>query len=201
MYSQIVNIIKKIIGKGPHALHEPYFFGNEWKYVKKTIDDNYVSSIGSFVNKFENQIPKDKKFIILNNSFREFVKIVKSKSNKILLIADNPRLLETEFCLRSNLIDYRKIKFNSDFCAISKESYLYQNNMITKIYEENLNLLNLSYVSPNQIYKLFCEEYCSIKKNEKFLYVIRDHLNDNSSKILMEYILNNFKINYEYNKL
>jgi aminotransferase in exopolysaccharide biosynthesis len=58
MYSQIVNIIKKIIGKGPHALHEPYFFGNEWKYVKKTIDDNYVSSIGSFVSKFENQIKK-----------------------------------------------------------------------------------------------------------------------------------------------
>jgi aminotransferase in exopolysaccharide biosynthesis len=58
MHSQIVNIIKKIIGKGPHALHEPYFCGNEWKYVKKTIDDNYVSSIGSFVNKFENQIKK-----------------------------------------------------------------------------------------------------------------------------------------------
>jgi len=166
----------------------------------KTLEHFYNLDL-YYDNKFENQIPKDKKFIILNNSFREFVKIVKSKSNKILLIADNPRLLETEFCLRSNLIDYRKIKFNGDFCAISKESYLYQNNMITKIYEENLNLLNLSYVSPNQIYKLFCEEYCSIKKNEKFLYVIRDHLNDNSSKILMEYILNNFKINYEYNKL
>ena len=58
MYSQIVNIVKKILGKGYHSLHEPYFCGNEWKYVKKTLDENYVSSIGSFVNKFENQIKK-----------------------------------------------------------------------------------------------------------------------------------------------
>ena len=58
MYSQIVNIVKKILGKGHHSLHEPYFCGNEWKYVKKTLDDNYVSSIGSFVNKFEDQIKK-----------------------------------------------------------------------------------------------------------------------------------------------
>ena len=58
MYSQIVNIVKKILGKGNHSLHEPYFCGNEWKYVKKTLDENYVSSIGSFVNKFENQIKK-----------------------------------------------------------------------------------------------------------------------------------------------
>ena len=58
MDTQIVNIIKKILGKGDHSLHEPYFCGNEWKYVKKTLDDNYVSSIGSFVNKFEEQIKK-----------------------------------------------------------------------------------------------------------------------------------------------
>ena len=56
MHTQIVNIVKKILGKGRHSLHEPYFCGNEWNYVKKTLDENYVSSIGSFVNKFEDQI-------------------------------------------------------------------------------------------------------------------------------------------------
>ena len=56
MHYRIVNIIKKILGNGQHSLHEPYFFGNEWSYVKKTLDENYVSSIGSFVNKFEDQI-------------------------------------------------------------------------------------------------------------------------------------------------
>lgn len=58
MYSLIINIIKKILGGGRHFLHEPHFCGNEWKYVKKTLDDNYVSSIGSFVDKFEDQIKK-----------------------------------------------------------------------------------------------------------------------------------------------
>ena len=58
MYIQIINTVKKILGKGRHSLHEPYFCGNEWKYVKKTLDENYVSSIGSFVNKFEDQIKK-----------------------------------------------------------------------------------------------------------------------------------------------
>ena len=58
MHIQIVNIVKKILGKGRHSLHEPYFCGNEWNYVKKTLDENYVSSIGSFVNKFEDQIKK-----------------------------------------------------------------------------------------------------------------------------------------------
>lgn len=58
MHIQIINIVKKILGKGRHSLHEPYFCGNEWNYVKKTLDENYVSSIGSFVNKFEDQIKK-----------------------------------------------------------------------------------------------------------------------------------------------
>jgi perosamine synthetase len=58
MYFQIVNTIKKILGKGPHFLHEPYFCGKEWRYVKETLDKNCVSSIGSFVNKFEDQIKK-----------------------------------------------------------------------------------------------------------------------------------------------
>jgi perosamine synthetase len=56
VHSQIVKILNKILGKGRQSLHEPYFCGNEWKYVKRTIDENYVSSIGSFVNKFEDQI-------------------------------------------------------------------------------------------------------------------------------------------------
>ena len=32
--------------------------GNEWKYVKKTLDDNFVSTAGPFVEKFENKLKK-----------------------------------------------------------------------------------------------------------------------------------------------
>lgn len=40
---------KKII-----HLHEPVFIGNEKKYLNECIDSSYVSSVGPFVNKFEN---------------------------------------------------------------------------------------------------------------------------------------------------
>ena len=43
---QIIKKIKKVLGKGVHFLHEPSLRGNEWKYVKKTLDDNFVSTAG-----------------------------------------------------------------------------------------------------------------------------------------------------------
>jgi perosamine synthetase len=35
------------------ALHEPSFGGREWEYVKECIDTGWVSSVGSFVDRFE----------------------------------------------------------------------------------------------------------------------------------------------------
>ena len=35
-------------------LHEPVFFGNEKKYVNSAIESTFVSSIGEYVLKFEN---------------------------------------------------------------------------------------------------------------------------------------------------
>lgn len=39
-------------------LHAPLFKGNEKKYVAETIDSTFVSSVGAFVNKFEEDIAK-----------------------------------------------------------------------------------------------------------------------------------------------
>ena len=39
-------------------LHEPVFLGNEKKYLLETINSTFVSSIGPFVNKFEDLISK-----------------------------------------------------------------------------------------------------------------------------------------------
>ena len=52
----IVKSIKKVIGKGPHQLHEPLFSGKEINYLKSTISKNSVSSTGEYVNKFEKKI-------------------------------------------------------------------------------------------------------------------------------------------------
>jgi aminotransferase in exopolysaccharide biosynthesis len=56
--NDIIKSIIKVVGKKKHHLHEPLFCGNEIKYLKKTIITNFVSSVGPFVKKFEDQITK-----------------------------------------------------------------------------------------------------------------------------------------------
>ena len=43
---------------GDIALHEPWFRGNEWAYVKECIDTGWVSSVGSFVDRFEDELAR-----------------------------------------------------------------------------------------------------------------------------------------------
>lgn len=38
------------------ALHEPSFAGREWEYVKECLDTGWVSSVGKFVDRFEQQL-------------------------------------------------------------------------------------------------------------------------------------------------
>jgi perosamine synthetase len=38
------------------ALHEPQLQGQEWNYVKDCLDSGWISSIGSYVNRFENEL-------------------------------------------------------------------------------------------------------------------------------------------------
>ncbi len=54
----IVTTIKSVL---PHsdktiALHEPCFAGNEWSYVKECLDTGWVSSVGKFVDSFEEKL-------------------------------------------------------------------------------------------------------------------------------------------------
>lgn len=57
MYKAITDFIRKQFGTSDFIpLHSPLFIGNEKKYVLETIDSTYVSSVGKFVDKFENMI-------------------------------------------------------------------------------------------------------------------------------------------------
>jgi perosamine synthetase len=38
------------------ALHEPHFAGNEWAYVKDCLDTGWVSSVGKYVDRFEEHL-------------------------------------------------------------------------------------------------------------------------------------------------
>ena len=55
---EIVKILKHVLNGEKAPLHEPSFIGNEWDYVKQTIDSTFVSSVGNFVNKFEEDLTK-----------------------------------------------------------------------------------------------------------------------------------------------
>lgn len=54
----IIDALRSVLpadGK-PISLHEPCFSGNEWTYVKECIDTGWVSSVGKFVDRFENDL-------------------------------------------------------------------------------------------------------------------------------------------------
>jgi perosamine synthetase len=53
---QVVDALRRTVGAGPVALHEPRFAGNEWAYLKECLDTTYVSSVGKFVDRFEAQL-------------------------------------------------------------------------------------------------------------------------------------------------
>ena len=53
---QVVNAIRDAVGPGPSVLHEPTFRGNEWAYLKECLDSTFVSSVGQFVDRFEDEL-------------------------------------------------------------------------------------------------------------------------------------------------
>ena len=48
--------ISRVVGAGPVSLHEPRFRGNEWVYLKECLDSTFVSSVGKFVDRFEDEL-------------------------------------------------------------------------------------------------------------------------------------------------
>ena len=54
MYSDVVNFVHELYGtEGMVPLHVPTFRGNEKKYLNECIDSTFVSSVGKFVDRFE----------------------------------------------------------------------------------------------------------------------------------------------------
>lgn len=55
MYNDTISFIRKAFNTPENfiPLHAPYFGGNEKKYLLDTIDSTFVSSVGAYVNRFE----------------------------------------------------------------------------------------------------------------------------------------------------
>lgn len=56
MFNELFVFIRSMYGNDFVPLHEPRFIGNEKKYVNECIDSTFVSSVGKFVDKFEQMI-------------------------------------------------------------------------------------------------------------------------------------------------
>lgn len=54
----VVATVRGLLGtpQTPISLHEPEFNGREWDYVKECLDTGWVSSVGSYVDRFERDI-------------------------------------------------------------------------------------------------------------------------------------------------
>lgn len=53
---KIIATIKFVLGEAEHALHEPRFLGNEQSYLQDCIASTYVSSVGKYVDRFEQEL-------------------------------------------------------------------------------------------------------------------------------------------------
>ncbi len=59
MFEKIVSFIKSLYpAENPVPLHAPRFSGNEKKYLSDCIDTTYVSYVGQYVSRFEDEIRK-----------------------------------------------------------------------------------------------------------------------------------------------
>ena len=55
---QFISALEEALGRPSQmiGLHEPEFSGNEWEYVKTCLDTGWVSSVGKYVDDFENRL-------------------------------------------------------------------------------------------------------------------------------------------------
>ena len=57
VFSDFVQFVRNLYGRdGYIPLHEPQFTGKEKRYVLETIESTFVSSVGQYVDKFEQEI-------------------------------------------------------------------------------------------------------------------------------------------------
>ena len=56
--AEVLGAVRAVLGASarPISLHEPEFAGSEWAYIKDCLDTGWVSSVGSYVDRFERDL-------------------------------------------------------------------------------------------------------------------------------------------------
>lgn len=56
--ARLVQAIRQVCGADSVPLHAPTFAGQEWAYVKDCLDSTFVSSVGAYVDRFEDELAR-----------------------------------------------------------------------------------------------------------------------------------------------
>lgn len=146
MYNNVVEFIKKLYPNQDFIpLHAPVFQGNEKKYVNDCIDSTFVSSVGEYVNKFEDAIcayTKAKYAIATTNGtsalHMALILVGVERDSEVLTQA-------LTFVATANAISYigansifiDSAKNNLGLCPISLEQFLFENAEILDTHSIN----------------------------------------------------------------
>lgn len=137
----IIDFIKSLYNKNKFIpLHEPRFIGNEKKYLNECIDSTFVSSVGKFVDEFEEKIIKytGVKYAVATGSGTSALHI-----SLILAEVDKDSEVITQpltFVATCNAISYCKAK--PIFVDVDKDTMGLSPNALRHFLEKNTKIRN-----------------------------------------------------------
>ncbi|MFN0290521.1 LegC family aminotransferase [Pedobacter helvus] len=138
-FQKVVDFVKEQYpNKGFISLHEPIFIGNERKYVLDAIDSTFVSSVGAYVNRFEEMMAE-----ITGSKYTIAIVNGTNALHLGLLLADVERDDEVlsqalTFIATANAISY--IGAKPVFIDVDKETLGMSPIALTKFLEANAEL-------------------------------------------------------------
>ena len=179
MFNEFIEFVKGVYDtKKKIPLHEPKFIGNEKKYLNECIDTTFVSSVGKFVNQFEEKMAKytGAKFVVAtcNGTSALHVSLILAGVEEDNEVITQP----LNFIASCNAISYCNAKpifidVDRDTMGLSPSAlkYFLENNTIVKnkkcINKQTKKIIKAcvpmhSYGHPCRIVEIkeICDKYC-----------------------------------------
>lgn len=131
----------------------------------------------------------DERYELIYDGLSEAIKRIINSNKKIILLVDNPSLLDPTICIPrtsgNTKIDYLMFRKKiPDGCQISQDDHMFYIQKYLKIYER----LHNKYPENIKIYnpiEHFCNEgVCSITKNNRRLFSYSDHISNFTSELI-----------------
>jgi perosamine synthetase len=173
----VIKVLKKFITKKRVGLHEPYFIGNEKKYLNICIKNSEVASIGNFLEKFRKKIKKitKSKYVVLTSNGTSALHLaligIGLKKNQEVLMPSLNYIASANAVLYCNArphfvdvnektlgVDPEKLKKYLQKISIKKGKYLI-NKKTKRIIKGLICLHTFGYPAEIQEIKIICKNF------------------------------------------